>query len=146
MSVLGTVKTDDVAAVLRRMPRQLESLCLTAEDSQHPRDFDAGAPRPLLCMRAPSPRQQTSSQPAGPASRPPYPPTTARARMPACPPKPYRPRRYQADTFLLPTGTELVQHLRHLKELSLYSHRRHNLATLSRRVNMIRILVGGLRV
>jgi hypothetical protein len=34
----------------------------------------------------------------------------------------------------------VVRHLRKLKELSLYGHRRHNLAELSRRVNMIRIL------
>jgi hypothetical protein len=43
LSVLGHVGTADVAPVLRRMPRGLESLCLTAEGAPEPRDFEAGA-------------------------------------------------------------------------------------------------------
>lgn len=44
LSVLGTLRCDAAAlpAVLRRMPRSLESLCITAEGSSEPRDFDAG--------------------------------------------------------------------------------------------------------
>ncbi|KAI3424453.1 hypothetical protein D9Q98_010005 [Chlorella vulgaris] len=76
VSLLGHVKSDNLAPTLRRMPPGLESLCLTTEGGEEPRDFDAG----------------------------------------------------------------VVRHLRKLKELSLYGHRRHNLAELSRRVNMIRIL------
>ena len=46
LSVLGMLRCDDDAlpAVLRRMPRCLESLCITAEGSPEPRDFDAGKP------------------------------------------------------------------------------------------------------
>ncbi|KAL4438468.1 hypothetical protein ABPG77_000116 [Micractinium sp. CCAP 211/92] len=78
LSVLGTLRCDAAAlpAVLRRMPRSLESLCITAEGSPEPRDFDAG----------------------------------------------------------------LVRHLRALREVSLYGHRRHDLAGLRRGVNMVRIL------
>lgn len=79
LSVLGLLRcaADEVAGVLRRMPRGLESLCLTAEGVEEQRNFDA----------------------------------------------------------------ELVRHLRHLREVSLYGHRRHNFARLRRSVNMIRILV-----
>ncbi|KAL4431325.1 hypothetical protein ABPG75_006581 [Micractinium tetrahymenae] len=78
LSVLGMLRCDDaaLATVLRRMPRSLESFCITAEGSQGPRDFNS----------------------------------------------------------------ELVRHLRHLREVSLYGHRRHNLSRLRRGVTMIRIL------
>lgn len=44
LSVLGMLRCapHDLPALLRRMPRRLESLCLTAENLPEPRDFDAG--------------------------------------------------------------------------------------------------------
>lgn len=44
LSVLGMLRCapHELPALLRRMPRRLESLCLTAENLPEPRDFDAG--------------------------------------------------------------------------------------------------------
>lgn len=44
LSVLGMLRCapDELPALLRRMPRRLESLCLTAENLPEPRDFDVG--------------------------------------------------------------------------------------------------------
>lgn len=42
VSLLGHVKSDNLAPTLRRMPPGLESLCLTTEGGEEPRDFDAG--------------------------------------------------------------------------------------------------------
>lgn len=44
LSVLGLLRCapGDLPRVLRRLPRSLESLCLTAESLPEPRDFDAG--------------------------------------------------------------------------------------------------------
>ena len=70
--------------------------------------------------------------------------------IPLLPPLPLLPASAGADwlgclcLYCPPFGTaEVVRHLRRLQELSLYGHRRHNLARLRRGVNMIRILVGG---
>ncbi|PSC74706.1 major facilitator superfamily isoform A [Micractinium conductrix] len=89
-SLLGMLRCSDVqlARVLRRLPRGLESLCLTAE----------------------------VEGPAGPGFPPP----------PAGPP-----RDFDAGT---------VRHLRNLREMSLYGYRRHDLRTLRKRVNIIRVL------
>jgi hypothetical protein len=42
LSLLGTLRSRDLAPVLRRLPRCLESLCLTTEGSEGIWDFDAG--------------------------------------------------------------------------------------------------------
>ena len=44
LSVMGLLRAEDaeLAPILRRMPRGLESLCLSAEGAQEAREFDAG--------------------------------------------------------------------------------------------------------
>ena len=53
VSLLGMLRCtpEELPAVLRRMPRRLESLCLTAENLPEPRDFDAGGCGLLLLQR-----------------------------------------------------------------------------------------------
>jgi hypothetical protein len=44
LSVMGLLRTEhaELAPILRRMPRGLESLCLSAEGAEEAREFDAG--------------------------------------------------------------------------------------------------------